>query len=290
MHPCVVVSGAFDDLRSRQIRFLHEAARWGELTVLLEADASRSSPADKPAKFPLEERKYFLEALRYVRRVIVVPPGEEAHRLPDLDRLAPQIWAASESHPSRLQEAVCIQRGVDYRIIPNASLDGFPEVPPGDWSVPDTNASTASRAAASVSAAPRKRVLVTGCYDWFHSGHIRFFEEVSGHGELYVVVGHDANIRLLKGEGHPLLPQEERRYLVQAIRYVHQALVSTGHGWMDAEPEIERIRPDIYAVNEDGDRPEKQAFCARHGLEYLVLRRTPAPGLPKRSSTDLRGF
>ena len=51
--------------------------------------------------------------------------------------------------------------------------------------------------------------------------------------------------------------------MVQAsIRYVKQALISTGHGWMDAEPEIERIKPDMYAVNEDGDKPEKRAFCA----------------------------
>jgi len=71
---------------------------------------------------------------------------------------------------------------------------------------------------------------------------------------------------------------------------VKQALVSTGHGWMDAEPEIQRVRPDIYAVNEDGDKPEKKEFCREHGLEYVVLKRTPAAGLSRRESTHLRGF
>ena len=47
---------------------------------------------------------------------------------------------------------------------------------------------------------------------------------------------------------------------------------------------------EIYAVNEDGDKPEKRDFCALHGLEYVVLKRDPAPGLPRRQSTDLRGF
>ncbi len=42
----------------------------------------------------------------------------------------------------------------------------------------------------------RKKVVVTGCYDWFHSGHVRFFEEVSGYGDLYVVAGSDENVRL----------------------------------------------------------------------------------------------
>ena len=105
-----------------------------------------------------------------------------------------------------------------------------------------------------------------------------------------MIVGHDENIRLLKGAGHPLLPQEERCYVVGSIKYVKQALVSTGDGWLDADPEIQRLKPDIYAVNEDGDKGGKREYCEKNGIQYLVLKRTPAPGLPKRTSTDLRGF
>ncbi len=119
---------------------------------------------------------------------------------------------------------------------------------------------------------------------------MRFFEECSQLGDLYVVVGHDANVRLLKGEGHPLFPEDERRYVVGSCRYVKHSLVTSGMGWMDAEPEIALIRPHMYAVNEDGDKPEKRAFCAEHGIEYVVLKRTPKEGLPRRSSTDLRGY
>ena len=64
-------------------------------------------------------------------------------------------------------------------------------------------------------------------------------------------------------------------------------MVATGDGWLDAEPEIERLRPDIYAVNEDGDRPEKREYCQAHGIEYRVLKRLPKEGLPRRQSTDL---
>ncbi len=109
-------------------------------------------------------------------------------------------------------------------------------------------------------------------------------------GELYVAVGHDANLRLLKGEGHPLFGQEQRRYMVQAVRFVHQALITSGEGWMDAAPEIAALRPDIYVVNQDGDQPEKRQFCQEHGLEYVVLKRLPKAGLPRRVSTELRGF
>ena len=109
-------------------------------------------------------------------------------------------------------------------------------------------------------------------------------------GDLYVVVGHDANILLLKGPGHPLFPEAQRRYICGSIRYVKIALISTGHGWMDAEPECDAIKPDIYAVNEDGDKPDKAEFCQKHGIAYKVLKRLPKEGLPRRMSTALRGF
>ena len=78
--------------------------------------------------------------------------------------------------------------------------------------------------------------------------------------------------------------------MVQSVRYVRRALISSGDGWMDAEPEIAWLKPNIYVVNADGDVPEKRAFCAEHGLDYVVLKRLPKPGLPGRQSTDLRGF
>jgi glycerol-3-phosphate cytidylyltransferase-like family protein len=78
--------------------------------------------------------------------------------------------------------------------------------------------------------------------------------------------------------------------VVGSIKYVKQALIATGNGWVDADPEIRRLKPDIYAVNEDGDRGGKREYCEKLGIEYLVLKRTPAPGLQGRRSTDLRGF
>jgi cytidyltransferase-like protein len=89
-------------------------------------------------------------------------------------------------------------------------------------------------------------VIVTGCFDWLHSGHVRFFEETSELGDLYVVVGHDENIKLLKGAGHPMFSQDERRYMVQSVCCVKQALISTGHGWMDAKPAGTNLKLDLH--------------------------------------------
>jgi len=266
----IIVAGAFDDVRSRDLRFLQEAGKLGDVTVLLWTDEAIEKFTGKKPKFPLAERLYFLNAVRYISRAMEFNPTSSADELPA--SIAADVWADWENPANGKRAEFCKQRGVAYRVVKNEELKGFPELPP----LPG--------------AAGRKKVVVTGCYDWFHSGHVRFCEEVSGYGDLYVIVGHDANIRLLKGEGHPLIPQDERQYVVGSIKYVTQALVSSGDGWLDAEPEIKRLKPDIYAVNEDGDKGGKREYCEKNAIEYLVLKRTPAPGLPKRSSTDLRGF
>jgi len=268
----VIVSGAFDDIRSQHLRFLEEAAKAGPLTVLLWPDEAVAKQQGKPPKFPLAERLYFLNGVRYVSRVVPLTALEDPNRLPKFDGVAPQTWVDEEASQTTERRAWCQRHGIDYRVLTPAQLSGFQEPPP------------------MPSAAGRKKVVATGCYDWFHTGHVRFTEEASAHGDLYIIVGHDANIRLLKGEGHPLINEQERRYVVGSIKYVKQALISSGDGWLDADSEIKRLQPDAYVVNEDGDKGGKREYCEKLGIEYLVLQRTPAPGLPRRSSTDLRGF
>ena len=298
----VIVSGSFDDLRSGRVRLLQEAARRGPLHVLLWSDDAVQAIEGRPPKFPEDERRYLLESIRYVDRVSICRSAIMCDGLPGdategFDHAAAATWVAGPDHADAATEAFCRTADIEYRVLPPEDLQGFPEDPADardvlspDMRLPSPPTPLPQAGEGSRCCTATKRVLATGCYDWFHSGHVRFFEEVSQLGELYVVVGHDANIRLLKGAGHPMFSELERRYMVQSIRFVHQALVSSGDGWLDAEPEIQRIRPHIYAVNEDGDRPEKRAYCQAHGIEYRVLKRTPKPGLPKRQSTDLRGF
>jgi cytidyltransferase-like protein len=268
----IIVTGGFDDIKSRDLRFLEEAAKLGELTVLLWPDDILKKLTGRPPKFPLAERFYSLSAVRYVNRVIQLGGQAAPDSLPEIPGVRPEIWADLESGANPAREKFCRERNIAYRVFKADELKGFPEPPP------------------MPSVAGRKKVVVTGSYDWFHSGHVRFLEEVSAYGDLYAIVGHDANIRLLKGKGHPLFPQAERRYVVGSIKFVKQALISSGDGWLDADPEIKKLKPDIYAVNADGDKGGKREYCRQLGIEYLVLKREPAPGLSRRSSTDLRGF
>jgi len=270
----IIVSGSFDDLRLHHIRFLEEAAKLGQVHVLLWSDETTTALTGQSPKFPWEERLYILQALRYVDQISTARGSTKSEFLVQVDELQPQTLVVSEFSNSELTKAYCESRDVSCKIILYADLPSFPFPQ-------DPNHLRPSK---------RKKAIVTGCFDWLHSGHVRFFEEVSQLGALYVLVGHDANVRLLKGKGHPQFSQDERRYMVQAIRHVERALITSGRGWMDAEPEIDLLEPEMYVVNEDGDRPEKRAFCDERGIEYIVLKRLPKEGLQRRESTTLRGF
>jgi cytidyltransferase-like protein len=133
----------------------------------------------------------------------------------------------------------------------------------------------------------QQKVFVSGCYDLLHSGHVAFFESAAAYGSLTVALGSDATVFGLKGR-LPVNHQDERLYMVRALRCVSHAFVSSGSGLLDFEPELRAIRPDIFVVNHDGDRPEKRALCDELGIRYVVLERIPYAELPARSTTALR--
>lgn len=268
----VVFCAPFDDMRAWHIRLLHEASGLGPVQVHLWDDATIRALTGRDPMFPVVEREYYLRSVRYVEDVIMVNGLKDADALPGGVAGSAKMWVVHESEDTSAKRTYCQSHGLEYKVFSEEDLAGFPSI--------DLEANPSSS---------RKKVLVTGCYDWFHTGHVRFFEEVSALGDLYVVVGHDANIRELKGQGHPMFSEKERVYVAGSIRYVKQALISTGHGWLDAEPEIKRIRPDAYVVNEDGDKSIKRQFCEDNDIEYVVLKRLPKPGLPRRESTILRG-
>jgi cytidyltransferase-like protein len=130
-----------------------------------------------------------------------------------------------------------------------------------------------------------KKVLVSGCYDLLHAGHIAFFKTASQYGKLYVSLGQDDNLLRLKGK-KPYFSQEERVYMVGAVKYVTEAFVASGEGMLDFEEDMKRIQPDYFVVNHDGFTEGKRRLCEENNVELIVLERIPEDGLPARSSSQ----
>lgn len=129
--------------------------------------------------------------------------------------------------------------------------------------------------------------MISGCYDLLHGGHIAFFKTAAAYGKLYVAIGQDNNLLQLKGKA-PYFSEKERQYIVGSVKYIHEAFISSGKGILDFEPDMRRIKPDIFIVNTDGHTPEKENLCRELGVEYVILERIPEPGLPDRSSSGIK--
>ena len=132
-----------------------------------------------------------------------------------------------------------------------------------------------------------KKVFVSGCYDLLHSGHVAFFEEAATHGDLYVGIGSDKTLFELKAR-RPVNNEQERLYMVQALKTVKGAWINKGSGLIDFLDEVKQLKPDIFFVNSDGHSNLKEQLCRELGIEYIVSKRVPHGNLPPRSTTSLR--
>lgn len=128
----------------------------------------------------------------------------------------------------------------------------------------------------------QKIILANGCFDLFHVGHIRYLAGAKGLGGFLIVgINSDGQVRRLKGEGRPFMPENERAEIVSAMRFADAVTVFD-------EPTVEEliraIRPDFHAKGTDytvDTVPEREIVRECGGRVAVV-------GDPKdHSSTDL---
>jgi FAD synthetase len=97
-----------------------------------------------------------------------------------------------------------------------------------------------------------KTVLATGVFDLLHLGHLRFLEESKKKGgprsRLVVVVARDKTVLRRKGKG-PIIPEDQRRELVAALRVVDRAIL--GKEEIDLLGILREVSPDIVCVGYD---------------------------------------
>jgi rfaE bifunctional protein nucleotidyltransferase chain/domain len=125
-------------------------------------------------------------------------------------------------------------------------------------------------------------VATGGCFDLLHAGHVETLRAARRLGDCLVVcMNSDESVRRLKGAGRPVVHQDDRRRLLEALTDVDAVLV-----FDEDTPErvLRELRPDVWAKGGDyagTDLPEA-AVVASWGGDVVVL-----PYLQGRSTTDL---
>lgn len=95
----------------------------------------------------------------------------------------------------------------------------------------------------------KKLVFTNGCFDILHAGHVRYLNEARALGDALVLgLNSDESVRVLKGEGRPIVPEDERAEVLAALACIDFIFV-----FDDLTPQrvIDAIVPDILVKGAD---------------------------------------
>ncbi len=118
-------------------------------------------------------------------------------------------------------------------------------------------------------------VLASGVFDLLHLGHVKFLEEAKRAGgkdsKLIVVVARDSTVQRMKGV-KPIISEENRRALVEALKVVDEAIL--GFEEMDMGKVLESVKPDVVAVgyDQDGIEAEVKRVIEERALPIEVVK------------------
>lgn len=103
----------------------------------------------------------------------------------------------------------------------------------------------------------KKIVLVGGCFDVLHIGHVHFLKKAKSFGDfLVVLLESDENIKRLKGEGRPIHNLTERSEVLASIKYVDRIVCLPKRVSDETYLKIiKKIKPNVIAITQ-GDRLE----------------------------------
>ncbi len=114
-----------------------------------------------------------------------------------------------------------------------------------------------------------KRVVATGTFDLLHPGHLYYLEQSKKLGdELFVIVARDTNVR---HKPAPIIPEEQRRRMVAALRCVDHAILGDK---TDMFRPIDEIRPSIITIgfNQHFDEANLRQQLTARGLFSEIVR------------------
>jgi D-glycero-beta-D-manno-heptose 1-phosphate adenylyltransferase len=114
-------------------------------------------------------------------------------------------------------------------------------------------------------------ILANGGFDLLHVGHVHYLQGAKAlGGRLVVAINSDESARKLKGEGRPVMPEDERAEIVAALADVDAVVIFPE---LDVRAIIDEIRPDVQAKGTDytaDSVPERDAVTAYGGRVEIV--------------------
>lgn len=116
----------------------------------------------------------------------------------------------------------------------------------------------------------RKKVaMVDGAFDPLHRGHIEYFRAAVQQLDVPLLCN-VASDRYVATKHPPLLPEDQRAAVVDAIRYISYTYINQ----FDTETILRELQPKYYVKGKDWEGrlpPDQVRICAEHGIGVVYL-------------------
>lgn len=125
-----------------------------------------------------------------------------------------------------------------------------------------------------------KKILVGGCFDLLHFGHINFLKDAKKYGDyLFVALESDENVRRMKGDNRPIHTQKQRKEMLEAVSVVDEVISLSP---MTSDQEylnlVQRIKPHVIAVTQgDPIVDKKQSHADSVGAHLVIIPKISTP-------------
>ena len=97
-------------------------------------------------------------------------------------------------------------------------------------------------------------VFTNGCFDVIHRGHIELLRFCKGEGNtVFVGINSDKSVKRLKGESRPINNQEDRKLILESLKYVDKVFVFDEDTPYNL---IKSINPDVIVKGSDYKKEE----------------------------------
>lgn len=112
-----------------------------------------------------------------------------------------------------------------------------------------------------------KVVFTNGCFDILHRGHVTYLQQAASLGNhLIVGLNSDESVKKLKGLGRPVNKEEDRSFMLAALRCVDEVVI---FGEDTPEKLLSRLKPDILVKG--GDYRVEEVAGRQYAGEVKIL-------------------
>lgn len=136
----------------------------------------------------------------------------------------------------------------------------------------------------------KKVVLATGTFDLFHYEHLKYLEGAKQHGDILVVAVKSDKCASLKNPDRPIISENQRVAIVDAIRYVDYSIIVDYNPNINLEVEAENakqkewliifqelfknLKPDVlYYENNDVLQTARDKVFEKYGITGVMKKR-----------------